>query len=76
MEASMRTKQTILSAALSSFSYQWLRHSMISARWRIDDKILNKPGRLTKREFEIMKTHSAIGAHMLESQSSSVTSHS
>lgn len=33
----------------------------------IDDKILNKPGRLTKVEFEIMKTHSAIGANMLES---------
>ena len=33
----------------------------------IDDKILNKPGRLTKEEFEIMKTHSAIGASMLES---------
>ena len=32
----------------------------------IDDKILNKPGRLTKEEFEIMKTHSAIGANMLE----------
>lgn len=33
----------------------------------IDDKILNKLGRLTKEEFEIMKTHSAIGANMLES---------
>lgn len=33
----------------------------------IDDKILNKPGRMTKEEFEIMKTHSAIGANMLES---------
>ena len=33
----------------------------------IDDKILNKPGRLTKEEFEIMKTHTLIGADMLES---------
>lgn len=33
----------------------------------IDDKILNKPGRLTKEEFEIIKTHSAIGASMLDS---------
>ena len=33
----------------------------------IDDKILNKPGRLTKEEFEIMKTHAAIGADMIES---------
>ena len=32
----------------------------------IDDKILNKPGRLTDEEFVIMKTHSAIGAQMLE----------
>ncbi len=31
----------------------------------IDDKILNKPGRLTNEEFEIMKTHAAIGAEML-----------
>ena len=33
----------------------------------IDDKILNKPGRLTNEEFEIIKTHSAIGASMLDS---------
>lgn len=33
----------------------------------IDDKILNKPGRLTDQEFEIMKTHTVIGAHMIES---------
>lgn len=32
----------------------------------IDDKILNKPGRLTNEEFEIMKTHTVIGADMLE----------
>ena len=32
----------------------------------IDDKILNKPGRLTDEEFAVMKTHSAIGAQMLE----------
>lgn len=31
----------------------------------IPDSILNKPGRLTQEEFEIMKTHSAIGADML-----------
>lgn len=33
----------------------------------IDDKILNKPGRLTKEEFEEMKQHTVIGAHMIES---------
>lgn len=32
----------------------------------ISEEILNKPGRLTKEEFEIMKTHSAIGADMLK----------
>ena len=32
----------------------------------IDDKILNKPGKLTKEEFEIMKTHTLIGARMLK----------
>ncbi len=32
----------------------------------IDEKILNKPGKLTKKEFEIMKTHTLIGAKMVE----------
>ena len=32
----------------------------------IDERILNKPGKLTKEEFEIMKTHTLIGAHMLD----------
>ncbi len=31
----------------------------------IDDKILNKPGKLTAEEYAIMKTHSMIGAKML-----------
>lgn len=31
----------------------------------ISDAILNKPGRLTADEFEVMKTHSVIGADML-----------
>lgn len=31
----------------------------------ISDTILNKPGRLTSEEFEIMKTHSMAGANML-----------
>ena len=33
----------------------------------IDEKILNKPGKLTAEEFEIMKSHTLIGASMLES---------
>ena len=32
----------------------------------IPTEVLNKPGRLTPEEFAIMKTHSAIGAEMLE----------
>lgn len=35
----------------------------------IDEKILNKPGKLTSEEFEIMKTHTLIGAKMLEGES-------
>ena len=35
----------------------------------IDDKILNKPGRLTPEEFAVMKSHSMIGASMLNSLS-------
>ena len=31
----------------------------------IDEKILNKPGRLTPEEFEIIKTHTTQGANML-----------
>ncbi len=31
----------------------------------IDEKILNKPGKLTKEEFEIIKTHTTHGADML-----------
>lgn len=33
----------------------------------IEDKILNKPGRLTPDEFEIMKTHTVKGCQILES---------
>ena len=32
----------------------------------IDESILNKPGRLTNEEFAIMKTHTVIGAEMLD----------
>ena len=32
----------------------------------IDDKILNKPGKLTNEEYAVMKTHSMIGAKMLD----------
>lgn len=32
----------------------------------ISEEILNKPGRLTEEEFAVMKTHSAVGADMLQ----------
>ena len=32
----------------------------------IDEKILNKPGKLTPEEFEVIKTHSMLGAEMLQ----------
>ena len=32
----------------------------------IADKILNKPGKLTPEEFEVIKTHSLLGAEMLQ----------
>lgn len=32
----------------------------------IPEEILNKPGKLTKEEFDIMKTHASAGAHILE----------
>lgn len=35
----------------------------------IPDEILNKPGRFTPKEYEIMKTHSEIGASMLKNLS-------
>ncbi|MGN1089196.1 MAG: HD domain-containing phosphohydrolase, partial [Huintestinicola sp.] len=35
----------------------------------IPDEILNKPGRFTPEEYEIMKTHSEIGASMLKNLS-------
>ena len=31
----------------------------------IDEKILNKPGKLTPEEFEVIKTHSMLGSEML-----------
>ena len=38
----------------------------------IPDKILMKPGKLTKEEFEIMKTHSLIGARLLSKSKSRI----
>ena len=35
----------------------------------IPDNILNKPGKLTPEEFEIMKTHAQLGFEMLKHSS-------
>ncbi len=37
----------------------------------IPDEILNKPGRLTDEEYEVMKTHTTLGADMLDKLSRS-----
>ena len=34
----------------------------------IDEKILNKPGKLTPEEFEVIKTHTTLGAEILQQQ--------
>ena len=38
---------------------------MILEKSQFPITILNKPGRLTEEEFEVMKTHSMVGANML-----------
>ncbi len=38
----------------------------------IPDKVLNKPGKLTDEEYEIMKTHTTAGRHIMESAISTV----
>ena len=38
----------------------------------IPDRILLKPGRLTPKEFEVMKTHAALGARLLSGSNSPV----
>lgn len=57
------------------YKLSWARQYMISTasalhdigKIGIDEKILNKPGKLTDEEYEIMKTHSMIGYEMLNS---------
>ena len=57
------------------YPLSWAERSMITMASSLHDigkigipgEILNKPGKLTKEEFEIMKQHSAIGAEMLKS---------
>ena len=57
-----------------NYVLSWSQHYMIATasalhdigKIGIDEKILNKPGKLTKEEFEAMKQHTIIGARMLD----------
>lgn len=58
-----------------NYDFSWSQQHMIATasalhdigKIGIDEKILNKPGKLTKEEFEAMKQHTIIGARMLDS---------
>ena len=58
-----------------NYNFSWSQQHMIATasalhdigKIGIDEKILNKPGKLTKEEFEAMKQHTIIGARMLDS---------
>ena len=77
MRINMITGMLLERLAVKSDQYplSWAERSMITmasslhdiGKIGIPEEILNKPGKLTKEEFEIMKQHSAIGADMLRS---------
>lgn len=77
MRINMITGMLLERLAVKTDKYQlsWEDRSMITmasslhdiGKIGIPEEILNKPGKLTKEEFEIMKQHSAIGADMLRS---------
>lgn len=48
---------------LSSFNYACLLHDI--GKVNIPDSILMKPGKLSKEEFEIIKTHPSVGAEAI-----------
>ena len=58
-----------------NYDFSWSQQHMIATasalhdigKIGIDEKILNKPGKLTKEEYEAMKQHTIIGARMLDS---------
>ena len=64
-----------LAVKSDKYPLSWAERSMITmasslhdiGKIGIPEEILNKPGKLTEEEFEIMKQHSAIGAEMLQS---------
>jgi putative two-component system response regulator len=60
----MTDKYKLSNADISLISTAAALHDI--GKISIPDHILNKPGRLTTEEFEIMKTHSAVGADMID----------
>lgn len=58
-------RYTINSSERSTIAIASVLHDI--GKISIPDHILNKPGRLTDEEFEVMKTHTTLGADMLES---------
>ncbi len=77
MQINMITGMLLERLAVKSDKYplSWEERSMITmasslhdiGKIGIPEEILNKPGKLTGEEFEIMKRHSVIGADMLRS---------
>ncbi len=62
--ASKRPDYELTAAKIALISEASALHDI--GKIAIDEKILNKPGRLTDEEFKIMKQHSSIGAQMLD----------
>ncbi len=60
----MTDRYSLTKADISRISLAASLHDI--GKIAIDEKILNKPGKLTKEEFEVMKTHALAGAQMLE----------
>lgn len=56
--------QSISAAEISLIGMASALHDI--GKISIDEKILNKPGRLTEEEFSAMKKHTVIGAEMLQ----------
>lgn len=65
--AQMTDKYDLPPAKIALISNASVLHDI--GKISIPEEILNKPGKLTPEEYEIMKTHSAVGAQMIESVS-------
>lgn len=64
------TEITVLECGVHSTVAKRLRSAAALhdiGKQKIPDSILNKPGKLNAREFEVMKTHTVLGAKVLSS---------